>query len=160
MEIHRIQYDRIGHVSNVARDLAVWPRSVFRLLTMDSGSFDAYDVPADPQGTGHDPDGTGRRVPGVPAPRALATEAVHAGRDDLARQGVHAPPIDLSTTYPSYDSRGEAARIDAFAADGAEPEGPPSTAASATRPSLASRPPSRVLRAPRARSRSPPGWPL
>ena len=51
-----------------------------------------------------------------PAPRALATEAVHAGRDDLARQGLHAPPIDLSTTYPSYDSRGEAARIDAFAA--------------------------------------------
>lgn len=57
--------------------------------------------------------------------RALATEAVHAGRDDLARQGLHAPPIDLSTTYPSYDSRGEAARIDAFAATGAEPEGPP-----------------------------------
>ncbi|SOE16168.1 cystathionine gamma-synthase [Streptomyces sp. 2323.1] len=92
---------------------------------MDSGSFDAYDVPADPQGTGQSPDGTGRRVPGVPAPRALATEAVHAGRDDLARQGVHAPPIDLSTTYPSYDSRGEAARIDAFADDGAEPEGLP-----------------------------------
>ncbi|TWV56029.1 PLP-dependent transferase [Streptomyces misionensis] len=60
-----------------------------------------------------------------PAPRALATEAVHAGRDDLARQGLHAPPIDLSTTYPSYDSRGEAARIDAFAAEGADPVGPP-----------------------------------
>lgn len=59
------------------------------------------------------------------APRALATEAVHAGRDDLARQGLHAPPIDLSTTYPSYDSRGEAARIDAFAATGTEPDGPP-----------------------------------
>ncbi|MGW1726002.1 trans-sulfuration enzyme family protein [Streptomyces sp. NPDC002306] len=58
-------------------------------------------------------------------PRALATEAVHAGRDDLARQGLHAPPIDLSTTYPSYDSRGEAARIDAFATTGAEPDGPP-----------------------------------
>lgn len=57
--------------------------------------------------------------------RALATEAVHAGREDLAGQGLHAAPIDLSTTYPSYDSRGEAARIDAFAADGAEPEGPP-----------------------------------
>ncbi len=59
------------------------------------------------------------------APRALATEAVHAGRDDLARQGLHAPPIDLSTTYPSYDSRAEAARIDAFATDGADPVGPP-----------------------------------
>ncbi|MFJ3234169.1 trans-sulfuration enzyme family protein [Streptomyces sp. NPDC086787] len=57
--------------------------------------------------------------------RALATEAVHAGRDDLARQGLHAVPIDLSTTYPSYDSRGEADRIDAFAATGAEPDGPP-----------------------------------
>ncbi|MDQ0989607.1 PLP-dependent aspartate aminotransferase family protein [Streptomyces sp. V3I7] len=59
------------------------------------------------------------------APRALATEAVHAGRDDLARQGLHAPPIDLSTTYPSYDSRDEAARIDAFAATGAELDGVP-----------------------------------
>ncbi|MFG3025482.1 trans-sulfuration enzyme family protein [Streptomyces sp. NPDC048254] len=59
------------------------------------------------------------------AVRALATEAVHAGRDDLARQGLHAPPIDLSTTYPSYDSRAEAARIDAFATDGADPAGPP-----------------------------------
>ncbi|MYW20589.1 PLP-dependent transferase, partial [Streptomyces sp. SID2955] len=49
------------------------------------------------------------------ASRALATEAVHAGRDDLARLGLHTPPIDLSTTYPSHDSRAEAARIDAFA---------------------------------------------
>ncbi|MFH9616585.1 trans-sulfuration enzyme family protein [Streptomyces pratensis] len=57
--------------------------------------------------------------------RALATEAVHAGRDDLASLGLHAAPIDLSTTYPSYDSRGEAARIDAFAATGARPDGPP-----------------------------------
>ncbi|MBT2400597.1 PLP-dependent aspartate aminotransferase family protein [Streptomyces sp. ISL-100] len=58
-------------------------------------------------------------------PRALATEAVHAGREDLARLGVHAVPLDLSTTYPSYDSRGEAARIDEFAATGARPDGPP-----------------------------------
>lgn len=57
--------------------------------------------------------------------RALATEAVHAGREDLARLGVHAAPIDLSTTYPSYDTRAEAARIDEFAATGARPEGPP-----------------------------------
>ncbi|MGW9028555.1 trans-sulfuration enzyme family protein [Streptomyces sp. NPDC055722] len=60
-----------------------------------------------------------------PARRALATEAVHAGREDLAELGLHAPPLDLSTTYPSRDSRGEAARIDAFAADGAELAGPP-----------------------------------
>ncbi|RII13951.1 Cystathionine beta-lyase [Streptomyces sp. YIM 130001] len=58
-------------------------------------------------------------------PRALATEAVHAGREDLAGLGLHAPPLDLSTTYPSYDSRGEAARIDAFAAEGALDDGPP-----------------------------------
>ncbi|SEO28381.1 trans-sulfuration enzyme family protein [Actinacidiphila rubida] len=57
--------------------------------------------------------------------RALATEAVHAGREDLADLGVHAVPLDLSTTYPSHDSRGEAARIDAFAATGAQPDGPP-----------------------------------
>ncbi|MFF5337006.1 trans-sulfuration enzyme family protein [Streptomyces sp. NPDC013181] len=57
--------------------------------------------------------------------RALATEAVHAGRDDLAAEGLHAAPIDLSTTYPSYDSRAEAERIDAFATTGARPDGPP-----------------------------------
>ncbi|MZD07664.1 PLP-dependent transferase [Streptomyces sp. SID5785] len=60
-----------------------------------------------------------------PVTRALATEAVHAGRDDLAGLGLHAPPIDLSTTYPAADSRGEAARIDAFAADGVLDDGPP-----------------------------------
>jgi methionine-gamma-lyase len=32
--------------------------------------------------------------------RRLETLAVHAGRDDFAAIGVHAPPIDLSTTYP------------------------------------------------------------
>ncbi|MFG2719009.1 trans-sulfuration enzyme family protein [Streptomyces sp. NPDC048416] len=57
--------------------------------------------------------------------RAVDTLAVHAGREDLAGLGLHAPPIDLSTTYPSYDSRGEAARIDAFAATGEAPDGPP-----------------------------------
>lgn len=59
------------------------------------------------------------------ATRALATEAVHAGRDDLAALGLHAAPLDLSTTYPSYDSRAEAARLDEFAASGALPGGPP-----------------------------------
>ncbi|MDQ0841323.1 PLP-dependent aspartate aminotransferase family protein [Streptomyces sp. V1I6] len=61
----------------------------------------------------------------APVTRALATDAVHAGREDLAELGLHAPPLDLSTTYPSYDAAGEAARIDAFAATGARPEGPP-----------------------------------
>ncbi|MBC2864329.1 trans-sulfuration enzyme family protein [Streptomyces mexicanus] len=63
-------------------------------------------------------------APTAPA-RVLATEAVHAGREDLVGQGLHAPPIDLSTTYPCADSRAEAARIDAFAADGAALDGPP-----------------------------------
>ncbi|MDG4864803.1 PLP-dependent transferase, partial [Streptomyces sp. T-3] len=69
----------------------------------------------------------GRHLPvdAATAPRSLATEAVHAGREDLASLGLHAPPLDLSTTYPSYDSRGEAARIDAFAATGALDDGPP-----------------------------------
>ncbi|MCQ4080573.1 PLP-dependent aspartate aminotransferase family protein [Streptomyces sp. RB6PN25] len=31
------------------------------------------------------------------------TRAVHAGRDDLVRLGVHVPPLDLSTTYPLPD---------------------------------------------------------
>lgn len=61
----------------------------------------------------------------TPGARALATEAVHAGRDDLAALGLHAAPLDLSTTYPSYDSRAEAARLDRFAATGELPDGPP-----------------------------------
>jgi methionine-gamma-lyase len=61
----------------------------------------------------------------TPVPRALATHAVHAGREDLAQLGLHAPPIDLSTTYPSYDAAAEAGRIDAFAETGARLEGPP-----------------------------------
>lgn len=31
------------------------------------------------------------------------THAVHAGREDFADLGVHAPPLDLSTTYPIPD---------------------------------------------------------
>lgn len=52
------------------------------------------------------------------------TRAVHAGKDDLAALGLHAPPIDLSTTYPSYDVVGEAERLDEFAA-GHDDGGPP-----------------------------------
>ena len=33
----------------------------------------------------------------------LSTRAVHAGRADLTGLGVHAPPLDLSTTYPLAD---------------------------------------------------------
>lgn len=35
--------------------------------------------------------------------RSLETRAVHAGREDLRRLGVHAPPLDLSSTYPIQD---------------------------------------------------------
>lgn len=34
---------------------------------------------------------------------SIDTVAVHAGRDDFSRLCVHAPPIDLSTTYPVAD---------------------------------------------------------
>ncbi|MBW1598106.1 PLP-dependent aspartate aminotransferase family protein [Streptomyces sp. JJ38] len=60
-----------------------------------------------------------------PFPGALATHAVHAGREDLAALGLHAAPLDLSTTYPSPDSRGEGLRLDEFAATGAQLQGPP-----------------------------------
>ncbi|MGK5501172.1 trans-sulfuration enzyme family protein [Streptomyces sp. URMC 125] len=63
-------------------------------------------------------------TPATP-PRSPATEAVHAGREDLAALGLHTAPLDLSTTYPSHDSRAEAARLDEFAATGARLEGPP-----------------------------------
>ncbi|MDI3404601.1 trans-sulfuration enzyme family protein [Streptomyces cavernicola] len=79
--------------------------------TRDTDAFGHRDTPA-----GHRPGTTFR---------ALTTEAVHAGREDLAGLGLHAPPLDLSTTYPSYDSRAEAERIDAFAATGVLDEGPP-----------------------------------
>lgn len=32
--------------------------------------------------------------------RSIETEAVHAGREKFRDLGIHAPPIDLSTTYP------------------------------------------------------------
>ncbi|NYE36068.1 methionine-gamma-lyase [Nocardioides cavernae] len=43
---------------------------------------------------------------------AFDTRAVRAGREDLADLGLHAVPLDLSTTYPSRDTRGEADRLD------------------------------------------------
>jgi methionine-gamma-lyase len=52
------------------------------------------------------------------------TRAVHAGRHDLRDLGVHALPIDLSTTYPVGDLDGAAAQLDAWAA-GEQPAGSP-----------------------------------
>lgn len=43
------------------------------------------------------------------------TLAVHAGREDLTDLGVHAVPLDLSTTYPAPDLLTEADRLEAFA---------------------------------------------
>ncbi|HEV6954267.1 MAG TPA: PLP-dependent transferase [Promicromonospora sp.] len=59
-----------------------------------------------------------------PTGHRWTTRAVHAGKDDLAALGLHAPPIDLSTTYPSHDVAGEAGRLDSFA-EGHDDGGPP-----------------------------------
>ncbi len=44
----------------------------------------------------------------------LAPRAVHAGREDLTSLGVHALPIDLSSTYPFTDLDGATASLDAL----------------------------------------------
>ena len=35
------------------------------------------------------------------------TQTIHGGREDFGTLGVHAAPIDLSTTYPINDLEGE-----------------------------------------------------
>lgn len=56
-----------------------------------------------------------------PAPRDLATTAVHAGREDLTALGLHVPPIDLSTTYPLSSVEAGGAAYDLLAS-GERPE--------------------------------------
>lgn len=51
-------------------------------------------------------------IAAMSTPFGIETRAVHAGREDLPDLGVHAAPIDLSTTYPSRDTRAEAERLD------------------------------------------------
>ena len=46
------------------------------------------------------------------------TQAVHAGRDDFRHLGVHAPPLDLSTTYPLSGLDEATASLDAMATGG------------------------------------------
>jgi len=48
----------------------------------------------------------------------LATLAVHAGRHDFTQLGVHAAPLDLSSTYPVPDPEAGTASYDAMAAGG------------------------------------------
>lgn len=52
------------------------------------------------------------------------TTAVHAGRRDLAALGVHAPPIDLSSTYPLPDLDEAVAALDALAAGAGDAASP------------------------------------
>jgi methionine-gamma-lyase len=51
---------------------------------------------------------------------SLDTVAAHAGREDLHELGVHAPPIDLSSTYPLPDLDLAITSMDELAAGGAE----------------------------------------
>lgn len=52
------------------------------------------------------------------------TLGVHAGREDLRELGVHALPIDLSTTYPLQDLGTGTASLDALVAGRAEADNP------------------------------------
>ncbi len=54
----------------------------------------------------------------------IDTCCVHAGREEFAELGVHAPPLDLSTTYPLPQLDEAVASLDALAA-GRAPEGSP-----------------------------------
>ncbi len=54
--------------------------------------------------------------------KAFSTRAIHAGRADFIEKGLHAPPIDLSSTYPTPDLD-EAARSFDSLVSGDEPLG-------------------------------------
>lgn len=56
-------------------------------------------------------------------PMSVDTVAVHAGREDLAALGVHALPIDLSTTNPLPDIALGGDSYEALATGGRPPEG-------------------------------------
>jgi methionine-gamma-lyase len=55
---------------------------------------------------------------------SFETMAVHAGRDKLTELGVHAPPIDLSTTYPTGPLAEATVSMDAME-QGGPPTGSP-----------------------------------
>ena len=52
------------------------------------------------------------------ASMSLETQAVHAGREVLHEQGVHALPIDLSSTYPVHDLEEGGRSLEAMAMGG------------------------------------------
>ncbi len=54
----------------------------------------------------------------------LETLGVHAGREDFRELGVHAPPLDLSTTYPIRDLAEGTASFDALVAGAATAANP------------------------------------
>ncbi len=56
--------------------------------------------------------------------RRIQTSSVHAGRDDFATLGVHASPIDLSTTYPVHDLVEGTASFDALVGGAAQAHNP------------------------------------
>ena len=56
--------------------------------------------------------------------RDFDTLAVHAGREDLNELGVHALPIDLSTTYPFTNLDSATADFDALVAGEASADNP------------------------------------
>ena len=58
------------------------------------------------------------------ASMSLETQAVHAGREVLHEQGIHALPIDLSSTYPLPDLEAGGRSLEALALGGL-PEGSP-----------------------------------
>ncbi|MBW8849545.1 MAG: PLP-dependent transferase [Xanthomonadales bacterium] len=57
-------------------------------------------------------------------PTRTETLAVHAGREDFVELGVHAPPIDLSSTYPVRDLDIGTASFDALVAGDAAAANP------------------------------------
>jgi methionine-gamma-lyase len=53
-----------------------------------------------------------------PASMSLETQAVHAGREVLHEQGIHAMPIDLSSTYPLHNLAEGGQSLEAMAMGG------------------------------------------
>lgn len=54
----------------------------------------------------------------------MATQVVHAGRENLSELGVHVAPIDLSSTYPTPDPALAEASLEAWVAGAAQAANP------------------------------------